>query len=736
MTLPELEDAPADIRQAAAQGEDALLALLTDETNRKFGPAVEAANSPAELEKLAKQIRLLSESEQFRGNPQVFDPLLDQISERSNAMNADALNKRIDTAATALTGAGDIMAVLQIDRELSTIAADRRKLLIKDPAVRTAMDGAITELQQKRQATFESFRAELDSTLERRFQLVQELIARTSTEGELKILPSEAAYQDLVSLVDTLREKDLRDSWREKLRTSLSAREQEIRETREAELEEERFVIAERLEDSQELLAEISQAAGEIGDVAELKRWTRRNALITRYNSLLLGLPESLRREGEEQLSRMLDARENDLAQKRRIKSNGEAGFVTFGGVKAEIFRPLEVVWRPEVVAPADGASTGALLFKDNVGRVFKPECEPVPLDINAEATRAAIAAHRAAASRFFEVAERKVPAFNPRWALNDFNNPILGKMARLTNSQLKRGEGILILEGEAGTGKNVLWDIFCHYTNREMLTFGCNDQSEKEDFTYRFGYDPVRGTFREDSDLVRALQTPGMVINFDEINTLRPGLLKMFNRLLDSSRTLLLSDGRQVKMHPSVIIAASMNPQSYLGTKKLSLEVKSRARILAVGYPSEKRKDSSYAPYEAEMMMFYHDAFKGVAQSEFYTMWDHVINRRTDNGGDRLITPEREALIRSFAHAIKIANRLREAYFAYQTDPSAASLDFVYSLRESMAVAFDLTSEELAGLQPDALGRKTAEIVKDVVLPKVSAADEKARAEAVIDNV
>ena len=95
-----------------------------------------------------------------------------------------------------------------------------------------------------------------------------------------------------------------------------------------------------------------------------------------------------------------------------------------------------------------------------------------------------------------FETRERRVPSFNPRWALNEFNQPLLGKMARLADSQLRRGEGILILEGEAGTGKNVLWDIFCHYTNREMLTFSCNDQSEKEDFTYRFGMTRFAGLF------------------------------------------------------------------------------------------------------------------------------------------------------------------------------------------------------------------------------------------------
>jgi MoxR-like ATPase len=130
---------------------------------------------------------------------------------------------------------------------------------------------------------------------------------------------------------------------------------------------------------------------------------------------------------------------------------------------------------------------------------------------------------------------------------------------------------------------------MFSHFTNRETFTFSCNFQSEKEDITYAFKFDPNKGTYQIDSSFIEMLQTPGAVVVLDEINTLPPGVAKMLNPLLDYRRTLYLPDGREIKAHPSVLIIGTMNPQNYLGVKPLSQEVKSRARILYVDYPPEK---------------------------------------------------------------------------------------------------------------------------------------------------
>jgi len=78
--------------------------------------------------------------------------------------------------------------------------------------------------------------------------------------------------------------------------------------------------------------------------------------------------------------------------------------------------------------------------------------------------------------------------------------------MAKLLRQQQDNQKSILILEGEAGTGKNVMVDMFAHFTNRETYTFSCNFQTEKEDITFAFKFDPGKGTYNVDSRLIEML--------------------------------------------------------------------------------------------------------------------------------------------------------------------------------------------------------------------------------------
>jgi MoxR-like ATPase len=58
----------------------------------------------------------------------------------------------------------------------------------------------------------------------------------------------------------------------------------------------------------------------------------------------------------------------------------------------------------------------------------------------------------------------------------------------------------------------------------------------EKEDllFSQEINTD---GTYRQPSELIRGIQTPGAIIFLDEVNTLKPGVTKLLNPLLDGRR-------------------------------------------------------------------------------------------------------------------------------------------------------------------------------------------------------
>jgi MoxR-like ATPase len=79
-----------------------------------------------------------------------------------------------------------------------------------------------------------------------------------------------------------------------------------------------------------------------------------------------------------------------------------------------------------------------------------------------------------------------------------------------------------MIVESEAGTGKNFKCDILGHLTNREVFDLSCNENMEKEDLLFSPEIDN-EGTHRKPSKLIQGLQTPGAIIVFDEINTLKP---------------------------------------------------------------------------------------------------------------------------------------------------------------------------------------------------------------------
>ncbi|MCX8060814.1 MAG: AAA family ATPase, partial [Aquificaceae bacterium] len=296
-----------------------------------------------------------------------------------------------------------------------------------------------------------------------------------------------------------------------------------------------------------------------------------------------------------------------------------------------------------------------------------------------------------------------------------------LQRFTSLVKEQILYREGILILEGDAGVGKNFLVEVFSALTNRPLFIVPCNAKMEKEDITFLYEFDPKRGTRRVYSDLVKALQTPGAVVYFDEINTLPAGMVKLFNPLFDYRRYLALPTGELVRAHPEVVLVGGMNPQNYLGVSELPQDIKSRADVLLVDYPPFEEQGGLYSPDEALILKDFVQELSTLSLEEFVYLWHKVVNglQVKAEGQERL-----ESSVWKLFELIKIANAVRKAYRAYQTQQSEEPVDFVFSIRDTIRCA-------------RRLGRYASvkELVLDTILPKVSSPLEREILKSIVER-
>ncbi|QID33725.1 AAA family ATPase [Pampinifervens florentissimum] len=298
-----------------------------------------------------------------------------------------------------------------------------------------------------------------------------------------------------------------------------------------------------------------------------------------------------------------------------------------------------------------------------------------------------------------------------------------LERFASLVKEQLMYSEGILILEGDAGVGKNFLVEVFSALTNRPLYIIPCNSKMEKEDITFVYEFDPRRGTKRTYSDLVKALQTPGAVIYFDEINTLPAGMVKLFNPLFDYRRYLTLPTGEVIKAHREVVLIGGMNPQNYLGVSELPQDIKSRADIIFVDYPPFEDEKGIYHPDEAIILKDHVRELSFLTLEEFIYLWHSVVNGlKTEplEGQERL-----EKSVWKVFELLKIANAIRKAYRAYQTQQSEEPVDFVFSIRDTIRCARRLDKYP-----------SVKSLVLETILPKVGSPLEKEIIKSIVERL
>lgn len=321
-------------------------------------------------------------------------------------------------------------------------------------------------------------------------------------------------------------------------------------------------------------------------------------------------------------------------------------------------------------------------------------------------------------------------------------------------------------MQGDAGVGKDFDIDVFGAMTNYEVVNIPCRKTMDSEELTLEFRFNPKRGTYRVPAKFAEALSRPGVIINLVEINAMPAEVTKMLNSVFDYRRTLYFTQGedpdavelnthgigQKIEVHPDNVFIGTMNPENYIGTQPLAQEFKSRARVMDVDYqpynviekangeydrvavetqtiPSHKSHEGFIKirkrPDEAFILSQRVEDLKTLSKEEFTQLWNHIVNSDAINGGDSLASDERKKALKALDLLIRIANKVRQAYRAYQRNESNDIVEFVFTQRETEEIIFDLKAFDEKSVKA---------AVKLVVLPKIGEYEQRKRVEQLID--
>ncbi len=449
---------------------------------------------------------------------------------------------------------------------------------------------------------------------------------------------------------------------------------------------------------------------------------------IRKLREFIASLPKEIYQRGQERLSKILSEK---LIKYRfeRFKITLDKDRIVFGEVDFPRFsgerKKLKWRIRTEDRMIVDNKEYVRLGFEREDGIILEPKRYPSILTVgDLKHTPKWLKRYLRHLNNLYPYQVYKMPIMvsyeETPWFVQN-----LEKFAYLIKEQLIYRDGIVILEGDAGVGKNFLVEVFAILTNRPLYIIPCNSKMEKEDLTFVYEFDPQRGTRKVYSDLVKALQTPGAIVYFDEINTLPASLVKMFNPLFDYRRYLVLSSGEVVKAEKDVIFVGGMNPQNYLGVSELPQDIKSRSDMLFIDYPPFEDEGNIYHTDEALILRDYVPSLSSLSKEEFVYVWHYIINNIPLDIPSNLLTEDVKYYVHLLFELISIANAIRKAYRSYQMQQSEEPVEFVFSIRDTIRCARRLQKY-----------KNSKNVVLDTILPKVSSPLEKEIIKSIVERV
>ena len=722
-------------RQPSGVGitEKAVEDTLRQTIARQVSEKITQGSNPEELEDILDRLQALKNDPANRAYGQVIDEFVDQAKGKLNGLQLEGLEKQLEAFDFSLNDVQSVGDTIGLDEQYAKLLELRQKIEIGDVNKRRELERRIKGIEGRKDALIGKYQGELTEAAQTTLPQIEDLIRETGSLEELGAFGTTSESLKFETMLANIRDPQVRRELRDRLNQIRAEQRGKLESTGRQLEDQQRMRWAEVVEEAREDLDTIREQILTLGDTRDVDRFGR-NPLVTAWRAKLYALPPELREAEEKRLEMIMGTRKKDLEHRRDLGAIGEGDELKFGNATFPIYKEPPILWQAKLV-PIGAGMYADLIFEDSLGRVFRPDGEGrtvVSPDPNDERTKQAIEKYKKAADEYFRSIKREVPDFDEHWRITPYHMTKLEEIAEGLNLQLDNHRGILILQGEAGTGKNVVVDMLANLSDREVIPVLCNENSVKEDLTYEFYYDPEKGTYKLPSRLVEGIQKPGTIILFDEINALKPGIAKMLNSLFDYRRRIYLPEGgkqREIVTDPSVLFMGTMNPQNYAGVNRLSPEVKSRARVVDFDYPpfEERGNRTHYKSDEAEMLGAYVDSTGDLKANEFRLCWDYIVNRDTSNGADAILgtNPQIEQDVRRIYDVIRVANRLREMYRAYLIGDSNEPMDFPTSLREVTDIVMEMNHRQ--GLK---------RIIKRVIIPKIDDLQQKRLVDQTIDAV
>jgi MoxR-like ATPase len=287
------------------------------------------------------------------------------------------------------------------------------------------------------------------------------------------------------------------------------------------------------------------------------------------------------------------------------------------------------------------------------------------------------------------------VPDWNAGWTIDGQTEKYLEQIAEFAKAQLDKEQGVIALTGHAGTGKDVLIQMFCNLANRKLFTLDGSPFTTEKNLTETQVL--VDGTVQTvPSVVLQAIQTPGTVMYFNEFNAMPASTQIVLNALFDGKRSVTLKtspEKGQIKAAEDVLLFASMNPPQYEGVEKTSSAFLSRASVIPVDYPP-LFTDAAKTNYNSADALRIARSVKSLEsttydmdlnQNDFVKIWDRYLNGKA-NGAQPLNDEQRFDLTTIYVLA-QYTDKLREQFME----------TFKGSLGSGSALSLPITSRELS---------------------------------------
>lgn len=659
----------------------------------------------------------------YKGFPQIFAPMEELLQKKLDKARLEQIQKELIATLKRAKAAEDFDEMKPLEEELTALMKKRRVFKEEDfngteQEARKVLEDLRTRINEKEK----KLKANILEKLERQYVVVETVFEKIDTIKKLEEshnLPELVKMDNLFELID---DKDILRDWHKRLRDLRTVTRDKIKQKALAEGQKEKMREQAFIESINQDAEFFDDELDSLHSVDEIEKYFEISPLVARIRERIKQLDAETKKGVWGRVKKSKSDRINELQV--------QADMIAEGGDETKFGFPIFVPEEPRIEVTIEplrrNSKMGKLVFRSNFGKEFRPNVGTVPIDPKDKETKEIIELYREDAKYelFGEEAEKVrslVPEMNKEWKISRSVNENLKKMSSLLKKQMRRQNGVLIMVGEAGAGKNVLGDIFCKFTDRELFEFSCNKQTEKEDVQFSFEFDMEKGTLKNPSAIIKALQTPGAVIAFDEINTLPPGVTKILNPLFDHRRKLIMPDGTVIKAHPSVVILGYMNPGNYIGTNPLPQEIRSRARMLEVGYPEDDMDEAlMYAPLT--------ESLKDASLKQFEAYWMKVFNGKASDEADKIESAEADRTIRNMKELVRIANKMRTQYRDTQmgTADAGSEINFIFSLRDGGQVI-----EELE----DSPNLTVKEAMKRIVVPKIDDPEEEQTMALLIDN-